>query len=193
MEWISYTGRYSFNTVSSDSGIRGRFITGTSSGNQGGIRVNGAFTRGNNNPKLYFRINYNLTPNSTLFVGFTTQVGAFPTGPGFLNTQSGFGFFFSSVDTNVRVAMNDGGVTYVSADILPTTTIASAGTHTFIISVNETTGAWTLNFDGTNNTYTTDIPALGTDLTMCAIIQNTASGTGREIDIRHLYFTGDPA
>ena len=179
--------------VSSDSGIRGRFTTGTSSGNQGGIRVNGAFTRGNNNPKLYFKINYNLTPSSTLFVGFTSQIGAFPTGTGFLNSQSGFGFFFNSADTNVRAGMNDGGVSMISADILPTTTIASIGTHSFIISVNETTGAWTLNFDGTNNTYTTDVPGLGTDLTACAVIQNTASGTGRELDIRHLYFTGDPA
>jgi hypothetical protein len=188
---LQSTGTHSI-VLSSPTGNRAKFTTGAASGNTAGVRSPFVFTKRDNNPKIYFK--YSTTNNTSLYVfaGFTTETTGFMTAGDPLNAKHGIGLWINSDSTNVRSIRNDGTGGSIGEDILPTTTLASLGTHSVILTANDAAGTFTLSFDGTNNTYSTDIPSSTQDLTFQVYVI-TRTAAARELDIRHLFFLGQPA
>lgn len=181
--YLNTTGTHS-RVMANTSGIRARWTTGSTSGNQAGIRTTDAITRATNDPRLVFRTEYNTATNIFLFVGFTSLLGSFPSGNNPLNTANGIGLWLDSAGfANYRVGHNNGAGGTAHEDLLPTTPITSTSTHSFEIYTDNDGTSWHVILDGTDNLVSTELPTTSADLAAVAYVETTTAAA-RDIDLR---------
>jgi hypothetical protein len=159
-----------------------RYVSGATSGNNAGFRVNRAITiRG-----LNFRLScaFKIAQTGTDFryyIGLTTGTGADPTGDDPLNALSGYMFGLITTNANWVIMKNSGSGagTYTSAGLAA----PNANIHTLTIQADDANSRIGWSFDGGAFTYdTTLIPAQTTQLTVTAETQtNTAAARNHEL------------
>jgi hypothetical protein len=194
------TGYSNHHTTSTN--YRMRWTTAASTNAQAGIRTDFAYTKPQfsnptNGSALEGKIAWPAAQdNFHFFIGLTSNVAGFPTAGQKISTWGNaislFGVWIDSpAGTNVRIHTNDGVSTTPGADVSATTTVASGGNHTFKITYDETTPSWTINWNGTDNIFTTDIIPVNTSLGMLAYIE-TQNATAKEFEIAWMQAMVEP-
>jgi hypothetical protein len=171
---LTSVGTYSHDVLT--SGASAKWTTGAVSGNQSGFRTNINLAELNHDFTLRGRFKLSGTTSIKGFIGFVNDNSAFRAGTDSLNAKSGIGLSWdTSVDSNFKIAHNDGTGATVRDD-LSTTTALNTSYHTFEIIADDANTRFQFLFDVlTASNISTDIPADNTDLAFQCFVETATT------------------
>lgn len=190
---IAVTGG-AFSGIVRTSGMRGRYVTTTTTGSMAGTRFNSTLlTQRSLNPLLEMKLGFPTTPltSERRFIGYTSAATAPTSLADPLANLSGVGFWLdTAIDSNWHIIQNSGTATS------DWTTIANVAAgdfvaHTFFLKAVTDT-KWQYSYDGgAYADITTLIPASTTGLGPMWYIENTSAGA-KTIDCYWMWMECDP-
>jgi hypothetical protein len=186
------TGAGSQNFGITDT-TNGRFltaITGTTTGNKGGLRVNiGQLTIRNWNPRIRIRFKCVTTTLQRLCLGLTTNAEPAGDDPFAVSTYVGVALGCKSGDTNFQILHDD---TAAGTTIFDDTGVAiDTEVHTVSIVADEDNSRFSWSLDGSVYTHiTTNIP---TTQNLTVVLQNETneSGVAKSFQLFNVFVQSD--
>lgn len=192
--FLTSTGTHTnFSTTSTN--FRARYSTGTTIGNQAGLRTTSDYTKSQYAypDALHGKISLdnNSQTNFYFFIGLHED-SSFPTGDvvDWGDNKSFIGLWINHPSDSFRTQRNNGGLSSSGSNLSPLTGHLGTGNHEFNIYYDTGAANWKIIFDGTTNTYT-DGPALNTSMGLIAYIE-TKDTTAKELEIAWLYCQTQP-
>lgn len=174
-------------TVADGRGIR--FVSGTTTGDNAGLRNASHLTMRGWNPAFRCRFRINQTNIIRAYVGFTSATGLDLSGDDPLNALSGLMLMKRSADTKWQIAANDasGVTTFTNTNIDIDTSI-----HTIDVIADDSSSIFFWSFDGTDySPITSNIPTQSAGLGWQGQVETNHSGVAKSIDVYYIEVTSD--